>query len=50
MLLGLGDRKGKIAQGYDADLTVFHLPDEGPLDIVGVVRNGRLVHGNDRTL
>lgn len=45
-LLGLDDHKGRIASGYDADLTLFKMPEgEGPLDIQATVRGGNLVHG-----
>jgi len=39
-LLGLADRKGKIAVGYDADLTLFELPNEGPLKITATLCAG----------
>ena len=40
-ILGLDDRKGRVAPGYDADLTVFRLPaDNGPLEILATVRSG----------
>jgi len=43
-LLGLGDRKGRVAAGYDADLTLFRVPqDEAPLDIVATLVEGRTV-------
>ena len=39
-LLGL-ERKGHIAPGYDADLTLFRVPEgDGPLEIVGTYREG----------
>jgi N-acetylglucosamine-6-phosphate deacetylase len=39
-LLGLSNRKGKIAVGYDADLTLFELPEEGPLKITATLCAG----------
>lgn len=39
-LLGLGDRKGRIAPGFDADLTLFRVPDTGPLQIVATLCAG----------
>jgi N-acetylglucosamine-6-phosphate deacetylase len=44
-LLGLDDRKGRVAAGYDADLTLFRLPEgEGPLEIVATVRGGEVIY------
>jgi N-acetylglucosamine-6-phosphate deacetylase len=43
-LLGLDDRKGRVAPGYDADLTLFRVPEgEGPLEIVATYREGEQV-------
>jgi N-acetylglucosamine-6-phosphate deacetylase len=43
-ILGLDGRKGALAPGYDADLTLFRLPAEGPLEIAATMRAGELVH------
>jgi N-acetylglucosamine-6-phosphate deacetylase len=44
-LLGLSDRKGRVAPGYDADLTLFRLPEgDGPMGIVATVRAGEVVY------
>jgi len=44
-VLALEDRKGRVAPGYDADLTLFRMPeDEGPLEIVATVRVGEVVY------
>jgi len=43
-LLGLGNHKGCVAAGYDADLTLFRVPlDEGPLGIVATIVEGKTV-------
>ena len=42
-LLGLSDRKGRLAVGCDADLTLFRLPAEGPLEIAATVVAGEVV-------
>ncbi|HLJ57643.1 MAG TPA: amidohydrolase family protein [Chthonomonadaceae bacterium] len=42
-LLGLADRKGRLAPGYDADLTLFRLPDEGPLEVAATLCGGERV-------
>jgi N-acetylglucosamine-6-phosphate deacetylase len=42
-ILGL-ERKGRLRTGADADLTLFRLPDEGPLEIVATVRGGDIVY------
>jgi N-acetylglucosamine-6-phosphate deacetylase len=45
-ILGLDDHKGRVAPGYDADLTLFHVPGgDGPLDIVGTMVGGVRVFG-----
>jgi N-acetylglucosamine-6-phosphate deacetylase len=44
-ILGLDDRKGRVAAGCDADLTLFRVPsNDGPLDIVATVRGGEVVY------
>jgi N-acetylglucosamine-6-phosphate deacetylase len=44
-LLGLDDRKGRVAPGYEADLTLFRLREgDGPLEIVATVRHGEVVY------
>ena len=45
-ILGLEHRKGHLRVGYDADLTLFRIPDEGPLDIAATVRMGETVYRN----
>jgi N-acetylglucosamine-6-phosphate deacetylase len=43
-LLGLHN-KGLVAPGYDADLTLFRVPDgDGPLDIVATLRAGEVAY------
>jgi N-acetylglucosamine-6-phosphate deacetylase len=44
-VLGLEDRKGRVAAGYDADLTLFRVPSgDGPLEIVATVLGGDVVY------
>ena len=44
-ILGLDDRKGRVAPGFDADLTLFRPPaDNGPLEILATVRGGETVY------
>lgn len=43
-LLGLEASKGAIRVGYDADLTLFRVTEEGPLAIEATVRAGEVVH------
>lgn len=43
-LLGLADRKGSLRVGSDADMTLFDLPEAGPLRVRAVVRAGRVVY------
>ena len=43
-LLGLSARKGRIAPGFDADLTLFRLPEEGPLQIAATLCAGERLH------
>lgn len=43
-LLGLGASKGRIAIGCDADLTLFHHPGEGPLQIVATFCSGECLY------
>jgi N-acetylglucosamine-6-phosphate deacetylase len=43
-ILGLGHKKGKLAVGYDADLVLFRVPAEGPLDIVATLRAGEVAY------
>jgi N-acetylglucosamine-6-phosphate deacetylase len=44
-LLGLGDRKGRVAPGYDADLTLFRQNEgDGPMEIIATVRAGKAVY------
>jgi N-acetylglucosamine-6-phosphate deacetylase len=41
-LMGLDDKKGRIEIGYDADLTLFQLADDGPLQVAATVCSGEL--------
>jgi N-acetylglucosamine-6-phosphate deacetylase len=43
-LLGLEARKGRLAVGFDADLTLFRLPDAGPLQITATLCAGERLH------
>lgn len=43
-ILGLGDHKGQLRVGCDADVTAFRLPDEGPLEIVATVLEGEILY------
>ncbi len=44
-LLGLAN-KGHLAPGYDADITLFTVPEcEAPLNILATCRGGKLVYG-----
>ncbi len=43
-ILGLESRKGHLRVGYDADLTLFRVPDSGPLQIEATVRAGERVY------
>ena len=43
-ILNLDGRKGQLRVGCDADLTLFRLPAEGPLDIVATVCGGEVVY------
>ncbi len=43
-LLGLDGRKGRIAVGFDADLTLFSLPEEGPIRVAATFCAGERVH------
>ncbi len=42
-ILGFSTRKGSVAAGFDADLTLFRYRDEGPLEIVATVTAGKLM-------
>lgn len=39
-LLGLDSHKGRLQVGFDADLTLFRVPADGPLEIVATVCSG----------
>ena len=39
-ILGLEARKGQLQVGYDADLTVFQIPESGPLRILSTISGG----------
>ena len=43
-LLGLERRKGELRVGADADLTLFRMPDEGPLEIKATLLAGEVVY------
>lgn len=43
-ILGLESRKGHLRVGYDADLTLFRVPDTGPLQIISTLRAGEAVY------
>jgi N-acetylglucosamine-6-phosphate deacetylase len=43
-LLGLEARKGRIQVGFDADLTLFQVPEAGPLSILATVRGGEVAY------
>lgn len=44
-ILGLGGRKGSVAPGFDADLTLFRLPGgDGPLEIVATLTAGKVAY------
>ncbi|HTE16934.1 MAG TPA: amidohydrolase family protein, partial [Armatimonadota bacterium] len=43
-ILGLEARKGHLRTGYDADLTLFRVPREGPLEIVATLRGGDIAY------
>ncbi|HZP82256.1 MAG TPA: amidohydrolase family protein [Chthonomonadaceae bacterium] len=42
-ILGLESRKGHLQVGYDADLTLFRVKEQGPLEIVATVCGGEAV-------
>jgi N-acetylglucosamine-6-phosphate deacetylase len=43
-ILGLEGRKGRLQVGYDADVTLFRVRAEGPLELVGTVCGGEIVY------
>ena len=43
-LLGLEGRKGHLTAGHDADLTLFRVPDAGPLEIAATVCAGEVIY------
>jgi N-acetylglucosamine-6-phosphate deacetylase len=43
-ILGLQERKGCIEVGHDADLTLFRVPEAGPLEIAATVCAGEVVY------
>ena len=43
-ILGLEARKGRLQAGYDADLTLFRVPAEGPLEIMATICGGEVVY------
>lgn len=46
-ILGLDGRKGHLQVGHDADLTLFRVPDAGPLEIAATVCAGEVVYRAD---
>lgn len=40
-------RKGAVREGYDADLTLFRVPSEGPLDVIATIADGVVVYRRD---
>jgi N-acetylglucosamine-6-phosphate deacetylase len=48
-VLGLADHKGCIAPGFDADLTLFRLPSEGPLQVAATLLAGEVVYRSPTT-
>lgn len=49
-LLGLDDRKGRLAPGCDADLTLFRLSESGEVEIVATIREGLMIYGPDQAI
>jgi N-acetylglucosamine-6-phosphate deacetylase len=43
-ILGIQDHAGAVAPGLDAHLTLFRLPDSGPLEIAATLRAGEVVY------
>lgn len=43
-ILGISDRKGRLEPGYDADITLFRIPETGPLDVVATYCGGLEVY------
>lgn len=43
-ILGLEAHKGHLQTGYDADLTLFRIPDNGPLEIAATVCAGEVIY------
>ncbi|HET6383558.1 MAG TPA: amidohydrolase family protein [Armatimonadota bacterium] len=43
-ILGLENRKGRIQPGFDADFTLFRVPDGGPLEIVASICAGQVLY------
>jgi N-acetylglucosamine-6-phosphate deacetylase len=43
-LLGLGEKKGRLDVGYDADLTLFRTREAGPLEIVATITGGEVAY------
>lgn len=43
-ILGLEDRKGHLRVGADADMTLFRIPQDGPLEIVATVCGGEVLY------
>jgi N-acetylglucosamine-6-phosphate deacetylase len=44
-LLGLSGRKGKLAVGHDADLTLFRVRDDGPIEVAATFTSGERLYG-----
>jgi N-acetylglucosamine-6-phosphate deacetylase len=43
-LLGIDAHAGRVAPGMDAHLTLFRVPEEGPLQIAATIRAGEVVY------
>ncbi len=41
------ERKGRIAAGFDADLTLFRIAPDGPMEIIATIVGGRRSDGSD---
>ena len=43
-ILGLEAHKGRLQVGYDADITLFRIPDAGPLEVVATICGGEVLY------
>jgi N-acetylglucosamine-6-phosphate deacetylase len=46
-LLGIDAHAGRVVPGMDAHLTLFRVPEEGPLQIAATIRAGEVVYQQD---